>query len=172
MGLLRLMGNKADVVKGLAKRCNENWSVAPKSDIVCSSALFPPCIVPTAYANPNLLLHRVSISRISKLASPSLVHLPSSRVSSITDRTSTSPLPLTPLPPLLARVLPPVGSSRNDDPELEPLREDPFSFALKLPRPDLNRHDHRQQRDERRPLQDDRARYYPHVRPRFSPLPT
>ncbi|KAG8894828.1 CorA metal ion transporter, partial [Tulasnella sp. 403] len=33
MGLLRLMGNKADVVKGLAKRCNENWSVAPKSDI-------------------------------------------------------------------------------------------------------------------------------------------
>lgn len=28
------MGNKADVVKGLAKRCNENWSVAPKSDIV------------------------------------------------------------------------------------------------------------------------------------------
>lgn len=34
MGLLRLMGNKADVVKGLAKRCNESWSVAPKSDIV------------------------------------------------------------------------------------------------------------------------------------------
>jgi magnesium transporter len=34
MGLLRLMGNKADVVKGLAKRCNEHWSVAPKSDIV------------------------------------------------------------------------------------------------------------------------------------------
>jgi len=36
MGLLRLMGNKADVVKGLAKRCNENWRVAPTSDIVCS----------------------------------------------------------------------------------------------------------------------------------------
>lgn len=49
MGLLRLMGNKADVVKGLAKRCelnsllwefhtdglgNEQWLVAPKSDIV------------------------------------------------------------------------------------------------------------------------------------------
>lgn len=34
MGLLRLMGNKADVVKGLAKRCNENWQVAPTSDIV------------------------------------------------------------------------------------------------------------------------------------------
>jgi Mg2+ and Co2+ transporter CorA len=34
MGLLRLMGSKADVVKGLAKRCNENWLVAPKSDIV------------------------------------------------------------------------------------------------------------------------------------------
>ncbi|KDQ08860.1 hypothetical protein BOTBODRAFT_37558 [Botryobasidium botryosum FD-172 SS1] len=33
MGLLRLMGNKADVVKGLAKRCNENWSAAPTSDI-------------------------------------------------------------------------------------------------------------------------------------------
>ncbi|KAG8723777.1 CorA metal ion transporter [Ceratobasidium sp. 395] len=33
MGLLRLMGDKADVVKGLVKRCNENRSVAPKSDI-------------------------------------------------------------------------------------------------------------------------------------------
>lgn len=33
MGLLRLMGNKADVVKGLVKRSNEYWSVAPKSDI-------------------------------------------------------------------------------------------------------------------------------------------
>jgi magnesium transporter len=28
------MGNKADVVKGLAKRCNEHWRVAPTSDIV------------------------------------------------------------------------------------------------------------------------------------------
>lgn len=37
MGLLRLMGNKADVVKGLAKRCNENWRVAPTSDIVSLS---------------------------------------------------------------------------------------------------------------------------------------
>lgn len=41
MGLLRLMGNKADVVKGLAKRCNESWSVAPKSDIVSG---IPPCV--------------------------------------------------------------------------------------------------------------------------------
>jgi len=38
MGLLRLMGNKADVVKGLAKRCNENWRVAPTSIIVSSQA--------------------------------------------------------------------------------------------------------------------------------------
>ena len=30
MGLLRLMGNKADVVKC----CDENWSATPKSDIV------------------------------------------------------------------------------------------------------------------------------------------
>jgi magnesium transporter len=36
MGLLRLMSNKADVVKGLAKRCNENWRSAPTSDIVSS----------------------------------------------------------------------------------------------------------------------------------------
>jgi len=41
MGLLRLMGNKADVVKGLAKRCNENWKVAPTSDIVRLAASFP-----------------------------------------------------------------------------------------------------------------------------------
>jgi len=40
MGLLRLMGNKADVVKGLAKRCNENWRVAPTSDIVNLSHYF------------------------------------------------------------------------------------------------------------------------------------
>ncbi|GAA5874261.1 hypothetical protein JCM3774_000923 [Rhodotorula dairenensis] len=33
IGLLRLLGNKVDVVKGLSKRCNEEWSVAPKSDI-------------------------------------------------------------------------------------------------------------------------------------------
>ena len=39
MGLLRLMGNKADVVKGLAKRCNENWRVAPTSDIVSHPSL-------------------------------------------------------------------------------------------------------------------------------------
>lgn len=33
MGLYRLLGNKADVIKGFAKRCNEQWSVAPKSEI-------------------------------------------------------------------------------------------------------------------------------------------
>ena len=33
MGLYRLLSNKADVVKGFAKRCNEQWEVAPKSEI-------------------------------------------------------------------------------------------------------------------------------------------
>ena len=33
MGLLRLLGSKADVVKGFAKRCNEHWDVAPRSEI-------------------------------------------------------------------------------------------------------------------------------------------
>ncbi|KXN82349.1 Putative metal ion transporter C17A12.14 [Leucoagaricus sp. SymC.cos] len=33
MGLSRLTGNKADVVKGLAKRCNDDWEVAPTADI-------------------------------------------------------------------------------------------------------------------------------------------
>jgi magnesium transporter len=33
MGLYRLMGNKADVVKGFAKRCTEQWEVAPRSEI-------------------------------------------------------------------------------------------------------------------------------------------
>lgn len=33
MGLYRLMGNKADVIKGFAKRCNEHWDIAPKSEI-------------------------------------------------------------------------------------------------------------------------------------------
>jgi magnesium transporter len=33
MGLFRLLSNKADVIKGFAKRCNEQWEVAPKSEI-------------------------------------------------------------------------------------------------------------------------------------------
>ena len=33
MMLYRLLGNKADVIKGFAKRCNEKWQIAPKSDI-------------------------------------------------------------------------------------------------------------------------------------------
>ncbi|KAI0391662.1 cora-domain-containing protein [Xylariaceae sp. FL0594] len=33
MILYRLLGNKADVIKGFAKRCNEHWEVAPRSEI-------------------------------------------------------------------------------------------------------------------------------------------
>ena len=33
MGLYRLLGNKADVIKGFAKRCNEQWEIAPRSEI-------------------------------------------------------------------------------------------------------------------------------------------
>ena len=33
MSLYRLLGTKADVIKGFAKRCNEQWEVAPKSEI-------------------------------------------------------------------------------------------------------------------------------------------
>ncbi|KAI2628977.1 hypothetical protein GGS21DRAFT_545445 [Xylaria nigripes] len=33
MTLYRLLGNKADVIKGFAKRCNEQWEVAPRSEI-------------------------------------------------------------------------------------------------------------------------------------------
>jgi magnesium transporter len=33
MALYRLLGTKADVIKGFAKRCNERWEVAPRSDI-------------------------------------------------------------------------------------------------------------------------------------------
>lgn len=33
MSLYRLLGTKADVIKGFAKRCNEQWDVAPKSEI-------------------------------------------------------------------------------------------------------------------------------------------
>lgn len=33
MGLYRLLGHKADVIKGFAKRCNEHWEVAPHSEI-------------------------------------------------------------------------------------------------------------------------------------------
>lgn len=33
MGLYRLLGNKADVVKGFSKRCNEYWDDAPRTEI-------------------------------------------------------------------------------------------------------------------------------------------
>jgi magnesium transporter len=33
MTLYRLLGNKADVIKAFAKRCNSQWEVAPKSEI-------------------------------------------------------------------------------------------------------------------------------------------
>jgi len=33
MRVQRLLGNKADVIKGFAKRCNERWEIAPRSDI-------------------------------------------------------------------------------------------------------------------------------------------
>ncbi len=87
MGLLRLMGNKADVVKGLAKRCesissmraghrtsfcwsrpsnlgNENWLVAPKSDIV---SCFYSCIRKKSGPNWHSLIDRASIYPISKI---------------------------------------------------------------------------------------------------------
>ncbi|ORY16075.1 cora family metal ion transporter-like protein [Clohesyomyces aquaticus] len=33
MSLIRLLGGKADVIKGFAKRCNENFNVAPRGDV-------------------------------------------------------------------------------------------------------------------------------------------
>ncbi|KAF2841676.1 cora-domain-containing protein [Patellaria atrata CBS 101060] len=33
MSLIRLLGGKADVIKGFAKRCNEHYSVAPRGDV-------------------------------------------------------------------------------------------------------------------------------------------
>jgi magnesium transporter len=33
LGLMRILGGKADVLKGFAKRCNENWKVTPRMDI-------------------------------------------------------------------------------------------------------------------------------------------
>lgn len=33
MSISRLLGSKADVIKGFSKRCNENWDVAPRSEI-------------------------------------------------------------------------------------------------------------------------------------------
>ena len=33
MTFYRLIGNKADVIKGFAKRCNEHWQIAPRSEI-------------------------------------------------------------------------------------------------------------------------------------------
>jgi len=33
MGLMRLLGGKADVLRGFTKRCNENYKVTPRMDI-------------------------------------------------------------------------------------------------------------------------------------------
>jgi magnesium transporter len=52
MGLLRLLGSKADVIKGFSKRCNEKWEVAPRSEIGLYlgdiQGTYPPgpCILP------------------------------------------------------------------------------------------------------------------------------
>ena len=40
MSLYRLLGQKADVIKGFAKRCNEQWDVAPKSEIGFTWVIF------------------------------------------------------------------------------------------------------------------------------------
>ena len=63
MGLLRLMGNKADVVKGLAKRCNENWRVAPTSDIVSPAR---PSVLRTLDRSPVRRATRASICPTSR----------------------------------------------------------------------------------------------------------
>src|SRR5882724_11014931 len=76
MGLLRLMGNKADVVKGLAKRCNENWSVAPKSDIVCSPSCG--CLHPMSHhlSSQGLYLSDIQVgAHQSSAVSPTLTRL-------------------------------------------------------------------------------------------------
>ena len=111
MGLLRLMGNKADVVKGLAKRCNENWRVAPTSDIVS----------PSSYSRVDAVLSRLRIA---------------------------GPIPLR-YP----------GPFDHDDTESESLREDPFSVALELPRPDFNRNDGGEQPNQRCFIQTNGPRY-------------
>ena len=64
MGLLRLMGNKADVVKGLAKRCNENWQVAPTGDIVSL-----PSFVLAAGRSANFSQGSLSVGHSSKRSS-------------------------------------------------------------------------------------------------------
>lgn len=33
LNMMRLLGGKADVIKGFAKRCNESFSIAPRGDI-------------------------------------------------------------------------------------------------------------------------------------------
>lgn len=33
MGLMRLLGGKADVLKGFTKRCNEDYTVTPRTDV-------------------------------------------------------------------------------------------------------------------------------------------
>lgn len=33
MSIMRLLGSKADVIKGFSKRCNQRWEVAPRSEI-------------------------------------------------------------------------------------------------------------------------------------------
>ena len=106
------MGNKADVVKGLAKRCNENWRVAPTSDIVG-----PVC--------------------------PWISLLLTKRISGAVSFRYPRPLDY-------------------DDPESEPLREDPFPFALQLPSPNFDRDDGRQQPDQRRFVEADRSGYGTH----------
>lgn len=124
LGLLRLMGNKADVVKGLAKRCNENWRVAPTSDIV--SVL--------------IILHGGGSDH--ELCRDSIY--PTYRFvifTGVKKKLPTSP----------SRT--PAGSPDYHDPKSEPLRENPVPLTFKLSSSDIHRYDGREQPDQRCPLE-------------------
>jgi magnesium transporter len=75
MSLYRLLGNKADVIKGFAKRCNEHWEVAPRSEIGLYLGDIQDHIV-TMTGNLSHYEKYVSFLSRHSIQSPSLVSSP------------------------------------------------------------------------------------------------
>jgi magnesium transporter len=74
MALLRLLGGKADVIKGFAKKCNENHAVAPRGDVGLYLSDVQDHVV-TMMSNLSHFEKMLSRSHSNHLSQVSLAHI-------------------------------------------------------------------------------------------------
>lgn len=138
MSLYRLLGNKADVIKGFAKRCNEHWEVAPRSEI----GLYLGDI------QDHIVTMTANLSHYEKYA----FCPPSPR---------THPQPCDALRSHPARTHPQPRDTRSEVIPLTPRpTQPPLQSPQQLPRPDQHAHERARRADGRRPRQAHRPRHH------------